>query len=183
MTVGDVKKYIPASTAGSILITTQSTDVKDLSRYRLHIQAFDEKDGSQLLWTYLNTEEREAEGLEDQIEDAITISNLVGGLPLAIAAIAGFISRSKCSLLQYIKDFDDSSQSFSAWSGPGAFTQEYDRPLATVFDIALGALIPEARKLMDCLCFMNPDQIQEDMLFRKHKDASLTFLDNSEKYQ
>jgi hypothetical protein len=183
MTVGDVKKYIPSSTAGSILMTTQSTDVKDMSPSRLLIQAFDENDGSHLLLNYLNAEERMADGLEDRNEDAIKISNLVGGLPLAIAGIAGFIGRSKCSLPKYIEDFDQTSQCFKAWSGPGAFTHGYDKSLATVFDIALGALTPEARSLMDCLCFLNPDQIQEDMLFRHHEDASLKFLHSSEKYQ
>jgi hypothetical protein len=112
------------------------------------------------------------------------VSELVGGLPLAIAHIAGYANSSNSSLQDFIDAFKDSRCSSKLWSGPpGASTFQYEKSLAIVFDVALGALATDARELIDCLAFLNPDSIPEEMVFRERDKTSLTKLEMSEKFR
>ncbi|KAK7428465.1 hypothetical protein QQZ08_005084 [Neonectria magnoliae] len=54
-------------------------------------------------------------------------------------------------------------------------TQQYDRTLNTVWDLAFSVLGDEARSLMDVLAMLNPDSIPEDMLLSETKRDPIEF--------
>ncbi|KAF2684663.1 TPR-like protein [Lentithecium fluviatile CBS 122367] len=165
----NLKQYIPPGTSGSILITTQSTDVKDLSPNRVLVEPFDKTHGAQVLLNYLDKEERDRSGIRDDPKDAEKISDLVKGLPLTIAVIAGYISKTRSTLPMFLSQFDESPQKFKKWGfEKGACAAGYDK-LATVFEIALREIKPSCRDVLNSLSFMSPDSIPRDMLWNEGK--------------
>lgn len=88
------------------------------------------------------------------------ISEAVGGLPLAIAAVAGYVAR--FPLDKFLSSFQESSKFWAAEKRP--VLGQYDQTLNTVFNIALGDLEIDSRKLLDILAFLNPDKIPEGIL-------------------
>lgn len=168
-------QYKPHGTSGSILITTQSTEVKDISPNRVFVKGFGESDGARLLLRYLDEDERARSGISDDIEDAKKISRQVDGLPLMIATIAGYISKTKKELPEFLSQLDESPKTFQRWGYEnGPFSSGYkdsagNRKIATVFDIALRAVKPRSRDVLDALSFMSPDDIPETMLFEQGK--------------
>jgi hypothetical protein len=168
-------QYKPHGTSGSILITTQSTEVKDITPNRVFVEGFDDSDGAQLLLRYLDEDERARSGIIDDIEDAKKISRQVDGLPLMIATIAGYISKMKRGLPEFLSQLDENPKTFQRWGYEnGPFSSEYkdsagNRKIATVFGIALRAVKPRSRDVLDALSFMSPDDIPETMLFEQGK--------------
>ena len=145
---------------------------------RISVKRLNNNDGSQLLLRYLEPEKRSQAGFQDSIGDAEAISDRVGGLPLAIAMVAGIIADGSQSLSQFLQYFHDSSgvQDSSAFSH--SFTE--GRSLAQVFDLALNHLDrqgPRPRRLMNCLAFMSPDRIQEKMIFNIDSEHSKKILE------
>lgn len=173
-----MSRYIPDETAGSIIITTQSTSLKDFWSCQMLVEPFNDQDGADLLLRYLNPEKRLREnGVHDSVDDAKRVSASVGGLPLAIAVIAGVVSTSRSTLLSFLADFTQKSHLPEGGNKPGeTFAAGYEKPPKALFDRTLQDLTPESRNLLDCLSFMNPDEIQESMVFANHEDPSLKFL-------
>ncbi|KFY07934.1 hypothetical protein V492_06687 [Pseudogymnoascus sp. VKM F-4246] len=165
----DLAPYLPRTTHGSVIVTTQSRNVEGSMAHRIALFGFNDKDGAALLLRYLHI------GQEDDPDNlASEISKLVGGLPLALAHIGGYIYESNGTLREFINLFQDLPQTI--WDSEPSSTSPYARSLSTVFDIALGALDKDSRDLINCMAFLNPDGIQEDMIFRQHKSPLLEFL-------
>lgn len=113
---------------------------------------------------------------QDEQMAAEEISTFVGGLPLAIATIGGYISQSKRSMRDFLGMLKRSSSAWTASAKNPA--NQYNKPLDSVFDLALSELSANARKLLDILAFLNPDSIPEDIFLRQHANPSLHFLNN-----
>ena len=145
---------------------------------RISVKRLNDNDGSQLLLRYLEPENRSQAGFQDSIGDAAAISDLVGGLPLAIAMVAGVIAGDSWSLSQFLQDFHDSSEVLNSSASSHSFTE--GRSLVRVFDLALKHLDrqgPRPRRLLNCLAFMSPDKIQEKMIFNIDSENSKTILE------
>jgi hypothetical protein len=130
---------------------------------------------SGVLFKYL---ERDAKD-EAEHEAAYQICNMIGGLPLAIATSAGYITVSKQTLPEFVGHLKRSNKLWAA-KDRVASVQDYDKTLGTVFDIALEELSGNARVLLDLLAFLNPDSIPEEMLLTNHRDDSLNFLSDKD---
>ena len=172
-----VRSYIPASSRGSIIYTTQSIEFANICTSSIRIKAFDAEDGACVVRKYLT--KRSYENHQPKI-----VSELVGGLPLAIAHIAGYVNSSQSSLQDFIDAFEDNRCGSKLWCGPpGSSTFQYEKSLAIVFDVALAALGSDARDLIDCLAFLNPDSIPEEMIFRSKKVTDKTTLNASDRFR
>ena len=106
----------------------------------------------------------------DETNSAKELSRLVGGSPLALATIGGYVSpMSNYSLTKFLNDFNKRSL---FWNYEDVSTvRAYERSLATVFDIALNELDNDARNLLDVLAFLNPDGVPEDILHVFFEDS------------
>ncbi|KAH7408885.1 hypothetical protein BKA64DRAFT_570324 [Cadophora sp. MPI-SDFR-AT-0126] len=165
--VKSIRGYIPAGSRGSIIYTTQSSDLRNISGSNIQVSSFNSEEGASLLVRHLQDDNYE----EEQPRMA---SELVGGLPLAIAHVAGYINSSQSTLQNFMDVFKDRRIGSRIWSGPpGASTFQYEKSLAIVFDIALDDLTPEAPELIECLAFLNPDSMPEAMLFHEEGKTSL----------
>lgn len=94
------EKILCENTQGSIILTTQKSNfpkVTDVFK-SIGITSFGREQGSSLLSKYLGDEP-----CDDEVQTAAEeISHLVGGLPLAIATIGGYISQSECRFSDFL---------------------------------------------------------------------------------
>lgn len=144
---------------GAILATSQSSEplgVGDGEYREIFVDGFSSDAGAAALFKYLLREPRDPE----EFSVARKISEAVGGLPLAIAAVAGYVAR--FPLDKFLSSFQESSKFWAAEKRP--VLGQYDQTLNTVFNIALGDLEIDSRKLLDILAFLNPDKIPEGIL-------------------
>ncbi|KAL9029146.1 MAG: hypothetical protein Q9196_002582 [Gyalolechia fulgens] len=168
-----IERYIPASDTGSIIITTQLRDVELPGSFCFAVEGLSESDGSRLLRSIIDPmsidgPRTDSDGL------ANSISQLVGGLPLAIAQIGGYIKRSQISCKEFIAIFRRRKKNWISRRAAAAST--YDKTLQTVFDIALEPLNQDARDLINSIAFMNPQDIWEDIFIRCQEDSPLQIL-------
>ncbi|KAI4251991.1 MAG: hypothetical protein LQ352_004528 [Teloschistes flavicans] len=174
--IKDLEMYLPTETAtrGSVIVTTQRPRSQRITKdfYNIELLSFDEEIGAQSPFKYLEREPTD----ETESDLARETSAIVGGLPLAIATIGGYIKESESSVEEFLQIMKRSS---NAWEDTQhTKLKHYERTLGTVFDIALNELkkYPAARKLIDILAFLNPDNIPEGILVAPHDSEEVKFL-------
>lgn len=144
--------------SGSVLITSRdplakvafSTAPSGIDLHSLH-----EQEGATLL-------KKMTRNKENADYAARSISNSVGGLPLAIAQLASVVMRQDLTLGEMWELYRDRSEHASLHGlnfKPN--TPQYPHNIATVW--AFERLRPAARALLDVLAFLDPDRIQEDL--------------------
>lgn len=146
---------------GSVIITTQIAGFSPISESfkKVEVPSFTSAEGSICLFKYLERGHLEVE----ERNSAKELTRLVGGSPLALATIGGYVGPpSNYSLTDFLKDFNKKSL---FWNCEDVSTvRAYERSLATVFDIALDELDDDAKRLLEVLAFLDPDGVPEDIL-------------------
>lgn len=154
-----IQPYIPCSTQGSIIITTQAAEIQNMTTSSIDLQGLSsDQEGVEMLIHYLQSK-------EVATEDAKTVIDLVGEIPLAIAHAAGVINQTGCSLKEFITAIKERSQRATIWSSKPSTILNYERSFTAVFDIALETLSAGAREVLECLAFLDPNGIPEVMIF------------------
>jgi hypothetical protein len=184
-----VLQYLPRNfyhSNGSTIITTQDSSLVANVKHNYELETFGEEDGSTMLLQYLER----ADPLRDPERDlAQQISGLVGGLPVAISHVAGYVSYSQCSLSELLEIFKQRRRHTGAATSedddlPASFRQasfSYDETLAMVWNVTLRELSTDARDLTYILAYLNCEAVPESMLCTVHPEAFLEFLDSREK--
>jgi len=172
-----VDKFFPDNLAGkgSIIVTTQKAHMSITRDFpKMPLGPLPADIGSQLLFKIY--EKTPKDDLEEST--AHEISTWVGGLPLAIVTLAGYMKCSSSSPAELFASLKRSSKSWVS-SGEGSILN-YDKTLATVFNIALGELSENARHLVDILAYLNPDHVSEELLTSPHSLPTLKFLNDED---
>ena len=172
----DLAPYLPSDTKsqGCIIITTQRPQSQRITKdfYVMELQSLNEERGAKLLFSYLERDPTDETGSDLAHE----ISAIVGGLPLAITTIGGYINDSGSSLKEFLGIMKQSS---NAWEEThDKKLKNYERTLSTVFEIALKELPSNARNLIIILAFLNPDSIPEEILLAVDDSEEVKFLSN-----
>jgi hypothetical protein len=174
--IDDLSPYFPRSiqSRSSIIITTQKsgffpiTDPTDT--VSLNVANLERNHGGEIVFNYLQRKPQD----EDELEDARKISDLVDGLPLALATIGGYMNQVGTSVSTYYHNLKTSSKAWEASAiGPA---KQYEKKLETVFDMAFKELPEKARNVLNMLAFLNPDRIPEEMFYRNMGKPTLDFL-------
>ena len=116
-----------------MVMTTQNAQTYPVTEdfLKRKVKSFDINDGSRLLFKYL---ERDAAD-ENEQQASEEISEFVKGLPLAIAAIGGYINQSHSQVQGFLANLKRSSTVWTASAvGPA---KQYDKTLQSVFNITL----------------------------------------------
>lgn len=100
-------------------------------------------------------------------EEAKAITSTLGGLPLALNQIGGFIVQRKVPLRNFLALYKRNSASVDA---RGSMNMDYSHTLATVWEMALSQLSGNGKVLHMILSFLDPDNINESLL----KDGALS---------
>lgn len=170
---------------GTILITTQDSSLVKFPAVHVSLRTFDQDEGSSMLLKYLQREPIET---NPERELSREISSLVGGLPVAIAHVAGYMSFSQCPFDELLDIFKQRRIATGLATDetddlPASFRQasfSYDETLAVVSHVTLRELPTDSQNLVYILAYLNCEAVSESMLFRIHFDASLEFLDSRE---
>ena len=164
-----ISTYWPMTSKGRISIIVTAQKEVDWTDTKICIDTLSPEVGSSLLLKQL--------GIDDDGPDkdlAEEISQSVGGLPLWLNQVGGFIQFSKCSL----SDYRDSHQSSSNLLGQEKIGENwrYERSITAVFDNAIQQLEDDTTDLLYLLTFLNPDETDEEMLLSDHASCELAFL-------
>jgi hypothetical protein len=172
---------------GSVLITTQAENflpqAENVTKIRL--DPLNQQAGSEMLLRYLGRDVR----TDPERHLANEISAFVGGLPVAIAHVAGYVSFSQYTLEELIETFRQWRKRTGVATDeaddlPVAFREasfSYDGTLAMVWEVTLRELSQDACDVLNILAYLNCEAVPQKMLWGMHEDPSLHFLDTREK--
>lgn len=175
--------YWPSEGIGSILVTSRDP----LARGRefrvtagVTLQPFEERDAAKFL-VGLTENDSEGDDESDDIKqqaghqvaipgDAIAIAQRLGGLPLALAQMAGVINRQYLSYKEFLSMYDQ-DQALKELHALNLGMQDtgYKHTLASVW--ALDRIGQGASSLLDVISLIDPDHIPEDLLTRGAKEV------------
>lgn len=154
-TVDEVAEYWPpeCSSRASIIITSQKAS--DWTGHSVSFEPMGSIVGSSLLLQQLGEKEDSKEK-----ELAHDISTMVGGLPVWLHQVGGYIKLSRCTLAEFVQNYQSN---VLGGKNLGANWQ-YEKLISTVFDDAIKELDEDWSALLFMLAFLNPDGVSESML-------------------
>jgi hypothetical protein len=138
----------------------------------LHIQPFDDKTGSEALLHRIGLDKNS----ESNKKEAAAITRALGGLPLALTQIGGFISQRRIPLRDFLPLYERNAAKIDSRK---TGINDYEHTLSTVWAMSLANLSGPASHLQMLLAFFDPDSIHEVVLIEGSKlleDPDLGFL-------
>ncbi|KAF7676169.1 hypothetical protein GT037_005674 [Alternaria burnsii] len=176
-----VQYYLPDNIkgCGATIITTQKAHISKLTAnfHKIELQEMSPDVGAELLLKLLDERPHVS---DDDRYVAREVSEWVGGLPLALVTIGGYV---KTSGTEISKVFARLKRSSRVWADRGDdAVHNYQKTLATVFNVALGALSPNARHFIDLMAFLNPDRTPEELFTQPQKVKTLEFLNDEDEF-
>ncbi|KAF2177994.1 TPR-like protein [Zopfia rhizophila CBS 207.26] len=150
----------PTNGEGSVLLTTRDANaVHSPASKGFHVQPFDVADGSEVLlnlvgFDYTSTSNR---------EKAVEITKALGGLPLALTQIGGFIAQRKLPLRDFLPLYERNASKIDARK---TSISDYEHTLSTVWEMSMKRLEGDAHTLFNMLPYFQPDGIDEMILFQ-----------------
>lgn len=165
----------PGNANGSVIITSRDFNAAHSpASAGYHVQPFDDSTGSEVLLKLL--------GLDPTLElhhgKATEISQALGGLPLAINQIGGFIIQRKLPLQDFLPLYERNSAKIDLRK---TGLSDYEHTISTVWEISLSKIGGDSYSLLGLLAFFEPDATHEQVLLEGAKEvdhAEFEFLRN-----
>ncbi|KAK3354069.1 P-loop containing nucleoside triphosphate hydrolase protein, partial [Lasiosphaeria hispida] len=162
---------LPRTNHGAVLITSQHDRLFSLVAHDIQLEPLDPDKGSEFFCKHLKTH------ASYDFEGAKIISEQLGGLPLALGYVAGYISDNKWSLREFLKYESENPQILaSILATPQTAINQYNKTLVNIWESSSRRLDPAQRKVIEVLSMLNPDGTPEEMLYAKHDELNLAFL-------
>ena len=157
----DVLRHVwPSNGNGSVLITTRDASaIYSPASGGFHVQPFDDASGSQVLLNIVGLDPNSSTNQEN----AISITKALGGLPLAINQISGFIVQRKLKLQDFLPLYERNSAKIDARK---TGISGYEHTLSTVWEMSISKLTGNSRTLLSILPYFQPDGIDETVLLQ-----------------
>lgn len=163
----------PGNAHGSVIITSRDfSSAHTLASAGYHVLPFDDSTGSEVLLNIVGLEST----LSHNHDKAIEISQALGGLPLAISQIGGFIVQRKLPLQDFLPLYERNSTKIDSRK---TGLSDYEHTISTVWEISLNNISSDSYNLLGLLAFLDPDAIHEDIFLEGSKEISsneFTFL-------
>ncbi|RDW58286.1 hypothetical protein BP5796_12216 [Coleophoma crateriformis] len=178
----DLTPYWPPSIHGSTIITTQRQDVTHRTTSTISLDTFDEDDGANLILSIVDP--IGCSRTPEILLLAKQISNEIGGLPLLLSHVAGFIATTKCHLSDLLSSLQEPAAFKKLWAFDSTTSTnfQYGEPMRKVFDISLRALDPNAIETLYIIAMLDSDGVAEELLFDDWAGKDLDFLAPSKKF-
>ena len=166
-----VRSYLPKGNQGHLLLTTRRQAVGGAIK-SISLIAMNEEEGGAFL---LKRAKRIAEDLPpeqipaEEMQSAMPLSRVLGGLPLALDQAGGYIERKQCSLERYLQIYEQAHDRLLAESGFPEDTTDYKYTVATTWSLSFqqvseGEHGQAATDLLRLCAFLAPDHIPVPML-------------------
>jgi hypothetical protein len=101
---------------------------------------------------------------QSNIDLAKQIAHNLGGLPLALRQISGFVVQQRLALKDFLPLYERNAVRIHMKK---TGLSDYQHTLSTVWDLALSSLTGHASSLQKLLAFFDPDRIAETILTTK----------------
>ncbi|RMZ00503.1 hypothetical protein D0864_03710 [Hortaea werneckii] len=124
---------------------------------KIQLQPFDQSRGTEAILNLLG----KASASDTERSFARGITEALGGLPLAITQISGFIAQQKLSMSVFVPLYERNAARINRRSVSG---HQDEHILSTVWAIAIQTMASEPRHFQSLLAFFDPDKIQESIL-------------------
>ncbi|KAK5201852.1 hypothetical protein LTR16_001250 [Cryomyces antarcticus] len=161
----------PGDNSGSVLLTSRDSMVGFGSAASVcRVEPYDDDIGVSAL---LKLTGRDCEASSDQAS-ATKIVQALGGLPLAINQISGFIVQQKIALEDFLPFYERNAAKINARKLPSG---DYEHTLSNVWELAVARLSESSSTLQKILAFFDPDQIHESVLLEGAKESNSQELD------
>lgn len=145
-----------------LLTSRDFNSAHSLAESGFHVQPFDDITGSNVLLRLLGLDA----DLSSNQEKAREITQALGGLPLALNQIGGFITQRKLPLQDFLALYERNSAKID--SRKTGFS-EYEHTLSTVWEMSFNKLSGDSCTLLNLLAFLEPDAIDEAILVEGSK--------------
>ena len=164
-----LKTAWPGTGQGSILITSRDFSASfSPAAVGFHVKPFDDEMGASALLSLINQKDSSLAARAV----AIRVSHELGGLPLAINQIGGFIVQRRIALKDFLPLYEKNAAKIHARkSGLSA----YEHSLSTVWKLSIENLSGDAYTLQRLLAFFDPDKIDEAVVTADATDLHADF--------
>ncbi|KAF2175362.1 hypothetical protein K469DRAFT_611004 [Zopfia rhizophila CBS 207.26] len=147
--------YWPTALNGSIILTAQNPDFSSWVTLDIHVPPLSLDEGSDLVLKQLKRSDNER-------ESAKSLSEELGGLPLAISHFTGYAARSSASVREILSTMQNSQLVSGPWETRESLAVgHYEKTLRNVWDLALSDISEGGHQLLNILAFLNPDAVPE----------------------
>ncbi|KAK4224666.1 hypothetical protein QBC38DRAFT_547456 [Podospora fimiseda] len=195
----DIVRYIPRNLTkgkGSVLITTRQQSLIEIESrglqqvlHRIELDPLTSEEAGQFLLCSIDKTIRSALDVPQHpdYDLAVKIAELVENLPLALIMISGYVKISKTSLEDFLEIWEEKTafrakqvERSDGKSRRYLSEDDMNYSIDLLWDIGISELPNPARNLLEILAFLDPENIQKDLLVRDHDEYYLTFLNSTE---
>ena len=171
----------PAAGNGQIVVTCRSELIAcSPAASSIEIPPFKKQDGGELLLRLAGKRNADAAS----IAAAEELSEMLGGLALAIDITARTMFVKKKSMQQFLPYFIKNKQSLRTPPRYAARNPYYNETLVTVWQTAFDSLHEESSQLLGLICFFAPDLLPREIIQGgSPKVGSWPFLADSDEYK
>lgn len=155
---------------GSIIVTSQRTEIRDYGfTLSMEVHPFSIEEGSKFLLGILRATNAGSE--KDELEASLSISQQLGGLPLAIAQAAGFMNSNAMTITELLNAYQAKKHT-TKFNKSNSIPNTYQHSLESVWLLSFKALSTESYRLLGIMSHLDPDSIPASLL---HQDPLTTF--------
>jgi len=165
--LAQVRDFLPPAGRGHTLLTTRAASMGRLAQ-RIEVDTLDSEPGALLL---LRLADRlapdapleQAEASERAI--ALSITQELGGLPLALDQAGAYIEETHCSLADYLQLYR--TQRVDLLKARGGLVPDHPEPVATTWSLSFTQVQKRSAAAADLLrvcAFLHPDAIPEEII-------------------
>ena len=106
---------------------------------------------------------------EDSSDSAREVADRLGGHPLAISLAAGYMKMAAITCSEYLELYKERQLELS----DNFDTQGYPYSLRRLWEMTLASVSSDARRLLECMAVMDPDQIPEVLFLQDIEDVTI----------
>lgn len=177
-----ITRYIPknlSKTAGSVLVTIRGTEALTVppTHVQDHVQLEPwplSHSREYLLMSISKKLNRDSLQDHEEYNLAEEVVEKVDRLPLAVNMVVGYVKVSRCNLQEFLEMWAEKAarrQPYPVRKGAGI-----DRIVDSLWEIGIGEVRANCRKLLDVLSFFGSETIPKSLLVGPHEEDYLEFL-------
>lgn len=168
--LGLIEEFTPAGGKGHILLTTRIQSTRTFA-HRIELEQMEPDDGALFLLRRALRIERDASLEQASVADrtvAREISQLMGGLPLALDQAGAYVEETACSLSNYLERYQRRRAALlNLRDLRGGSRTDHPQSVSATFTLSFELLErahPAAADLLRLCAFLHPDAIPEEIL-------------------
>lgn len=141
-----------------MIVTSQVVELRQATSSDVDLRPLSKDEGAALLVDQINRDIAS----EETMRHAAAISQALGGLPLSIVHVAGYVRQSRIGLSEFMSIIGKRQNTSRMFNESGNLVQ-YDKNLSIVHDIALQELDAGSLQLAQLMAMLSPEGIPEEM--------------------